>query len=142
MIKKLSNLSKILLFIKIRPRSEKEVRSRLALYREGDIEGVISELKKNNLINDEVFAKWYVGSRTRSSPKSRPQLVAELRKFGISETLISELLTVELLAESLHNLVLKKSRILPREKLLKYLLRNGFSYSQIQAKLDEIGISE
>lgn len=142
MRKKLSSLSKILSFIALRPRSESEIRQRLIEYGATDLDSIISELKANQLINDQFFAEWFVDSRVRSNQRSNYQLRRELQAKGISEDIISNLLSPDLQSQSLLNLIHKKSRTLSRDKLLKYLLGRGFSYSQIQAKLDEIGISE
>lgn len=142
MKKKPSDLTKILSFISLRPRSEKEVRDRLVSYHATDIDSLITELKNNQLINDRFFAQWLIDSRTHSKPRSLLHLKQELKLKGISESLILELLSPSVEDESLANLIRKKSRTLSREKLLIFLSHRGFPYAKVQAKLDEMGISE
>lgn len=68
-----------------RPRSEVELRQRLA--RRGApadlVDGVISRLRKLGLVDDTAFARTWVESRSRLSPRSRRLLRRELQGKGI-----------------------------------------------------------
>lgn len=138
-----SSLTKILSFISIRPRSEAEVRTRLHRYLAENIEEVITSLKQNQLINDSRFASWYLESRLHSHPRALNLIASELRRLGISDEIITSLFhdRPQQEDEALTNLAQKKSRTLSRLKLIPYLQRQGFPYSKIISKLDEMGIS-
>ena len=68
-----------------RPRSEAELRQRLA--RRGEppepVDGAISRLRELGLVDDAAFARTWVEGRSRLSPRSRRLLRRELQAKGI-----------------------------------------------------------
>ena len=71
--------------IKFRPRSEAELKNRLS--REGfnaaTIEALLVELKRQDFVNDEKFARYFATQRMTHKPMSRWALTAELKSKGI-----------------------------------------------------------
>ncbi len=145
-LKKTDDLSwayaKILNFLSFRPRTEFEVRSRLKKYgveEAESIEWVIKKLVDRGYLSDLAFAKWFVESRMGNRPRSKQHLSAELRAKGVDVSVINQALVGIDETGPLETLIAKKSA-LSRDKLLAFLLRRGFKYSLVQAKLDEMGI--
>ncbi|MDD3679610.1 MAG: RecX family transcriptional regulator [Candidatus Shapirobacteria bacterium] len=139
-------LTKVYHYLSYRPRSEREVDNYL------DQKGVkepmrvkiVDYLKERNFLNDEEFAKWWLEQRNRFRPRSRFALKIELVQKGISEEIISRVLSgideqrlvKELIARKQFGMEgsdLGKSR----EKLIGYLKRRGFSWQVIKAGLEE-----
>lgn len=134
--------AKILNFLSFRPRTEFEVRTRLKKYDVTDAistDWIINKLTDQGYLSDFSFAKWFVESRTHNRPRSKRHLTSELRARGVDISIINQVLTETDETHSLEQLIAKK-RTLSRDKLLQYLLRRGFKYDLVQAKLDELGI--
>jgi len=77
-------LESALRLLAYRPRSEAELRGRLA--RKGVardvLEGTINRVRELRLIDDEAFARYLVESRDRTSPRGRRLMASELRAKG------------------------------------------------------------
>lgn len=134
--------AKILNYLSFRPRSEFEVRARLKKYdvtEVANVDWIINKLKTNNYVSDLDFAKWFVASRMGNRPRSKQHLSSELRTKGIDSAVINQVLSNIDETGPLEALIAKKST-LSRDKLTQFLLRHGFRYGAIQAKLDELGI--
>lgn len=134
--------TKILNYLSFRPRTEFEVRARLKKYgvtESASIDWVVNKLKDHNYLSDLDFAKWLVGSRINNRPRSKQHLSAELRAKGVDPAVINQVLSNIDETGLLEALITKKST-LSRDKLIQFLLRRGFKYSVVQAKLDELGI--
>lgn len=145
-LKKTDDLSrvyaKILNYLSYRPRSEFEVKSRLKKYGLTEIESLdwlLSKLKDQGYLDDLTFAKWFVESRTNNRPRSNRHLTAELLAKGVDKTVVNQVIKDVNDTISLEQLIAKKSA-LSKAKLLQFLLRRGFKYGLVQAKLDELGI--
>lgn len=135
--------AKILNFLSYRPRTVKEVRDRLYKYDvklESDQNYFIDRLNKKGYLDDLKFAQWFVDSRSISRPRSIRHLVMELSSHGISRDIIARVTSQYDETEALALQITKKSN-LPREKLIAYLVRRGFSYDLVKAQLDENEIS-
>lgn len=124
-------------FIKYRLRSKKEVYDKLKRkgFSNQVIEEVISYLEKNSLLNDEEFAKLWVNERLFLKKLSVIKVKNELRTKGISEDVIDRVLSdieVDEVENATNFLFQKFSKVnkksLDRDKLLRKLLSNGFSY--------------
>jgi regulatory protein len=150
-----------LFFLSFRPRSEKEVldylrkrisklESRVADFgeesaktKEDLIVKAIDKLKKQKLIDDKSFAAWFCQQRIKFRPRSQRMLGAELRQKGISRELIQQSIKVVDEEEMVQKILTKKQKTLPQklslkahQKLLKSLLRQGFSYSNAKKAID------
>ena len=136
---------KILNFISYRPRSVQEVRDRLKKYDLTDPSSqnkLITRLQTQGYLDDLAFAHWFLESRAHNRPRSARHLAAELRAHGVGSDIITEVLKSVDESSALDALIRKYAHSLDRQHLLAYLARRGFSYGYIQAKLDEMGISE
>ncbi|OGD86392.1 hypothetical protein A2870_00760 [Candidatus Curtissbacteria bacterium RIFCSPHIGHO2_01_FULL_41_11] len=140
-------------FLSFRQRSEKEVRDHLIkkiAVRENVkfnqasesplIEKIISKLKKYSYINDLEFAKWYVESRLRSRPRGSRLLKLELRKKGISDSIIENLLSKSDKETEYAKKALQKkikswqnlSNLDLKKKIYQYLISKGFDFETIK----------
>jgi len=81
-------------FISYRPRSEMEVRQKLAEKGADDlqIERVIGRLKDSRLVGDEQFARTWVDNRSAFRPRSHRMLRYELRQKGVEDEFIQNAL--------------------------------------------------
>lgn len=134
--------TKILNYLSFRPRTEFEVRARLKKYditETASVDWIINKLKENNYLSDLEFARWFVDSRMSNRPRSKKHLSAELCAKGVSADVINQVLLDLNDSAPLEALISKKAT-LSRDKLLQFLLRRGFKYSAVQAKLDEMAI--
>jgi regulatory protein len=142
-------LDKATHFVSFRPRSEKEVKNYLC--------GKLSERKKNlflldkileklkdlELLEDKKFALWWVEQRSTFRPRGRLFLKSELRRKGVDEKIIKEVLTSALDEVALAKKAIQKKlrvwrRLAPRErdrKLSTFLSRRGFSWEVIKEAL-------
>lgn len=147
---------RMLRFLSYRPRSEKEMRDyadgKLARRNRREVHGiteivdeVIERLKKQGLIDDWEFAKWWQEQRLRFQPRGKMALKIELKQKGISEEIIREILegTVDelKLAKKAIRKKLKKWQKLDSPTLLKkisqYLFSRGFSWEVIKKYLQK-----
>ncbi len=103
------------------------------------IEGVVCDLEKAGYLNDLGFAKAWLEGRFYRKGISRRRLVLELKKKGVAESDIEEALanTERNDQEELIKVIARKRKAYPdREKLIRYLQRLGFAYSDIVAVLE------
>lgn len=141
----------------LRMRSEKEVRDylrKLSFKRkakdqeeiaEVTIKSLIERLKQKGMVNDEVFARAWVESRSKK--KGKNLVKAELFQKGIDREIIEEVISSqqsvvseeEIAAQALE----KKARAwsgLPnlefRQKATQFLVRRGFDYSVAKEVID------
>lgn len=108
-------------------------------------EKILNKLSDIGLLNDETFARAWVQNRRLLRPTSKRKLQQELRAKRVPDQVIDRTLSEEAGDEqsALRALVAKK-RNLPRYKadpmkLMQYLARQGFSYSDIKDELSELG---
>jgi len=133
--------------LKIRPRSEYELRSSLKRkgFEETNIAQALRDLKHVGLINDELFARLWVDSRAKK-PYGLQRLSFELKTKGIDRTTIKEIgeefarshdesKTVEALIQQqmkkYKNLEPKKAKA----RLWRFLAARGFSPDTISEAL-------
>lgn len=138
-------------FISYRPRSIKEVRQNLEQKTDLDnqsIQLVLERLKLRKWLSDEEFATWWVNSRLTHRPRGRFVLEQELVQKGVDREIASQVLnklvTGEAQSESVQKLLSNRLKLWGhldkkdlRTKLINFLLRKGFDYSQVCALVDE-----
>lgn len=144
---------KVLRFLAVRPRSEKEVIDYLVkkiaktqnvkINQAKDsllIAPIITKLKKYQYLNDRQFAKWWISSRERSNPKGALVLKAELIQKGIAKDIIESVLsnlpdqfaTAKKLIQKKSKLWQKLSPLEFKRKIYQYLASRGFDYETIR----------
>lgn len=125
-------------YLAYRPRSERELRSRLRRrgIDDGTVERAVEKLMEQGLLNDQTFAQFWKDQRVTFRPRSRRLLEQELKLKGIDREIIGEIVAdLDDEAEA-YRAGLKKARTLPRadyqtfcKKIITYLRGRGFSYS-------------
>ncbi|KPL70039.1 hypothetical protein ADN00_18440 [Ornatilinea apprima] len=141
-------MQRALHFLGYRPRSEHEVRARLAEneYDAAVIEKVIERLRELKYVGDLDFARQWIENRSTFRPRGSRALAAELKQKGVEEKTIEQALMEmpeeeQLALEAarrysarLHGLDRKAFRM----RLGGFLGRRGFGYEIIYKVVDEI----
>lgn len=133
-------------YLSYRPRSEFELRERL--HRRGfddSIEEVIAKLKEQGLVDDVAFAQFWKDNRESFSPRSRWLIQLELRRKGIADEIIDEVVDKIDDNNNAYRAALSKARSLPlsdyqgfRHRLGEYLKRRGFNYRVIDHIVEQL----
>lgn len=135
--------SRVMEWLAIRPRSEKELRLYLIKKNvdKDHAEKLISDMRDKKYFSDEIFCRWYAGLMVRRLKSSR-EISFQLKQKGISEELIAKELTEHKDSEDirLKEVIQKKrktARFKDNEKLMAYLVRKGYSFSDVKDALAE-----
>ena len=122
-------------FIKFRPRSVFEIEQKLKTKRISDKEtkSTITVLKKNKLLDDKEFAKMWVRDRNTLRPSGSFLLKLELKKKGIADDIIEEILMAQTDEPLARKALESKSRYREADfqKKAAFLARRGFKTSVI-----------
>jgi regulatory protein len=138
--------------IKVRLRSEKELRDKLGLrhYSRQDIDKVVAYLKSIGEIDDKAFLKCWIDDRMNLNPKAPFAIRLELKKKGLDDELIDKAIEELIARHDFRQIAfdLAKRRLeifrkdLDKEKAKKrifdYLRRRGFEISIIYEIIDEL----
>lgn len=105
------------------------------------IQDIVSKLKTYNLLDDSDFAKSWVENRRLLKSTSKRRLQQELRAKRVSDDIIQKTLANDETDEKevLRNLVERKkkqTRYQDPQKLMAYLIRQGFDYSDVKEVLN------
>jgi len=107
-------------------------------YDQSLIEPVFKRLEERGYIDDRRFAETWVENRNISKGSSLKKLRLELAQKGISQSVVEEVLAEtdrDDIAE-LRKIIARKAKKYPdQQKLIQYLLRQGFNYSDISDEL-------
>jgi regulatory protein len=140
-------LDRALHFLEHRPRSEREVRTRLL--RAGIapelLDAVVERLGTMGLVDDGAFARYWIENRERFSPRGARMIRAELRQKGLSSEVIAENLVDAVDEENgARGIALRQAprwakldRKTFRQKMWALLSRKGFGYDVIQPVVEE-----
>ncbi len=127
-------------YLSYRPRSEFELRERLHQRGfDGDsVEAVLVKLKEQGLVDDMAFAQFWKDNRESFSPRSQWLTKLELRRKGIANNIIDQVVDNIDEEDSAYRAALSKARSLTlsdyqsfRRRLGDYLKRRGFGYGVI-----------
>jgi len=129
-------LKDALRFLRYRLRSRKEIKVQLLKkgYSEKEIDEVIEKLEKQNILNDRVFARFYISDGLSVYYKGPFRLKQELLKLGVSEELINDAMDIELENCDLNEVARKAAGNIEHadpDKIRRKLYRKGFSSSII-----------
>ena len=135
-----------------KPRSVKELRERLlekTWTNEEIVEAVLEKLKEYNYLNDEQFARDFAASKLRGKPMGKRVLKQKMALKKLDKETVDEAVenayeeTPE--SEIIKQAVAKRLRLKGKpetredsKKFYDYLLRQGFSYDLVSAKMREI----
>ncbi len=134
-------------YLSYRPRSESELRKRLHQRGfDGDnVEAVITRLKEQELVDDMAFAQFWKDNRESFSPRSQWLTKLELRRKGVANDIIDQVVDAIDDNDSAYRAALSKARSLPqseyqsfRRRLGEYLKRRGFSYGVINNTVERM----
>lgn len=133
---------KVIEWLSIRPRSEKELRDYLKKRKidENHALNLVSELKDNKYFSDEKFAEWLIEYKVRKL-KSSLEIRHQLRQKGINDNTISKVLNdyKDDEMKNLRKLILKyQNKYNDENKLIAYLTRRGYSFSAVKEALAEV----
>jgi regulatory protein len=135
--------NKTLGLIARRLRSEWEIRDYLKR-KHYDIENInliIARLYKRNWLNDEAFARMWVENRRLLRSASTRRISQELKAKHVSDTIIQKVLEEDSTEDStiLTTLVERKrkqTRYQDDQKLLAYLIRQGYNYQDVKQAIE------
>lgn len=125
-----------------RPRSEWEMREYLKRkdYDLEFIDTLIERLYTSKWLNDEDFTRKWVDNRRLLKATSKRRLTQELKAKRVSDEVIEKVLIDDETDESevLRELIIRKqkqTRYQDQQKLIAYLIRQGFNYGDIKSAL-------
>ena len=138
-------------FVSYKPRSEFEVRKRLAdkKFSQKHIKLAIDFLYKYKLLDDKEFTKSFATSYLERKPSGKFRLSIELKKKGVSESIIEETLNEIYKQKDTIDLAIKaavkhKKKINYRhtnkqkELIIGFLKRRGFKWDIINQTIEKI----
>ena len=144
-------LDAALRFLANRPRSEHEIRRRLARLELPDatLDRVVAQLRAHHLVDDVAFARYWVEQRQTFRPRGARLLKAELRQHGVSGELAAAVADEGSQAadEDAYRAAHKKARLLAaarpdervfRTRLAQFLARRGFDWETITPVVDRL----
>lgn len=136
---------RVLDLIARRTRSEGEIRDylRRKKYSDEEISKILNVLSIKGYIDDADFARRWVENRRLLKPISKRKLVMELKQKRVSTEIIDNILTADETNEHevIKELIQKKrgqTRYQDRQKLMQFLIRQGFNYSDVKTAMDEL----
>lgn len=138
---------KFMKYVVFKKRTESEVRQKCKMlnYEEEQIEEIIEYLKENSYIDDEIYVDKYIKNVMKLKKCSINEIKIDLIRRGVDENLIEKYLTDEVYKyeeESAKLLALKKLKTTEKEKVKRYLLNKGFSYSNVAKAIDNYDVLE
>jgi regulatory protein len=127
-----------------RPRSEWEVRDYLKRkeYDPPTVDTILNKLSDYGYIDDVKFSQAWVNNRRLLKPTSLRKLRQELMQKHVSQDVIAQVLDDEGEQEhsALKQLIQKKqsqTRYQDKQKLMAYLMRQGFNYGDVKQALED-----
>lgn len=137
-------------FLKVRNRSEKEVRAQLLKKKISGkvIEQTVFHLKKIALINDRQFARDWIAMRLQR-PWGRWRIFFELKQKGVSDEILEEEITagprpeseeriVEMLARKRLERYKNLDETKQKRRVFEYLARRGFDVDMITKVIESL----
>jgi regulatory protein len=134
--------NRVLALLARRPRSEWEVQEYLKRkgYDRDFINDMTYRLYQINLLDDLAFARAWVENRRLLKATSQRRLSLELKQKHVKDEVIKEVLAEDETDERevLHQLIARKrkqTRYQDDQKLMAYLMRQGFNYGDVKAAM-------
>lgn len=126
-----------------RPRSEWEMRDYLKRkeYEPELVQQIIDKLYEGNWLSDLDFARRWIENRRLLKSMSRRRLTQELKAKRVSDAIITEAMAEDEVDDSsiLKELIVRKqrqTRYQDPQKLMAYLMRQGYNYQDIKTALE------
>lgn len=134
---------KLMRYILYKKRTINEVRNKCKLlkYEENYIDNAITYLEEAGYINDEIYVEKYISTVKKLKHMSRNEIRIDLMRRGIEDYLIDNALQNEEINEfelvSAEYILQKKLKSGDEiEKIKKFLLNKGYSYSNVSKAID------
>ncbi|MBR0465655.1 RecX family transcriptional regulator [Candidatus Saccharibacteria bacterium] len=102
-------------------------------------DAILQRLISKGYVNDRRFAEFWVENRFVKKGVSKKRLSMELMKKGVARDIIDEVLDGRNDEEEILKIIAKKRNKYDDEKLISYLVRQGFSYQLAQSQVREYG---
>ena len=135
--------NKALGLISRRLRSEWEIKDylRRKKYAPEQIDAIVARLYKRSWLNDEAFARMWVENRRLLKSASARRITQELKAKRVSEDTIRSVLendsnTDSAILKELISSKRKQSRYQDDQKLLAYLMRQGYNYADVKQQME------
>ena len=134
-------------YLSYRPRSESEIRERLRQrgFNSDSVEAVIARLKEQGAVDDMAFAQFWKDNRESFSPRSQWLTKLELRRKGVADDIIDQVVAGVDDNNSAYQAAMGKARSLLRSdyqgfrrRLGEYLKRRGFGYEVIRRTVERL----
>lgn len=106
---------------------------------------VYDRLVEKGYLKDEIFARYWVENRQATKGISQRKLIAELRAKGVDQSVISQAMQDsprEEKSEIQKVLAKKRHKYDDEQKLIAYLMRQGFSYDAIRDALADEDLND
>ena len=100
---------------------------------------IVGRLCERGYVDDWKFAEYYVENRFVKKGVSRRRLEMELFKKGVSKEIIEAVMGGRDDAEEIRKMITKKRSKYDDEKLINYLVRQGFSYELARSQVRDCG---
>jgi regulatory protein len=140
-----------LVFLTSRPRSEREVRDRLARrqFLPSEIDDCVARLKELRYLDDRAFAEFWIEQRQQHRPRGARAIATELFRKGVDREIGREVLIeateqrdqVELALTAAQGKLRSLRMLEPRDRrqrLSAFLARRGFDWETIRSTLRRI----
>ncbi|MFN8634605.1 MAG: RecX family transcriptional regulator [Chloroflexota bacterium] len=134
-------------FLGPRPRSEREIRDRLARHDFDPqiVDGVVARLRRLKLVDDAAFAEYWVEQRATHKPRGARLLKQELRQKGVSQDVVAEALPEDDDAEGAYRAAYRKAVSLRafdertfKQRLGGFLQRRGYGYETVRSVVERL----
>lgn len=134
-------------YVAMRPRSEWELTSYLHRKKvdEPIIEQIVQRLRSLDFVDDRTFAESWVANRRLLKATSKRRLAQELQQKRVATNIIDEVLREDETSEAevIAQLIAKKRQRYPdRQKLMHYLVRQGFSYDMVRSGMEAVDLED
>lgn len=93
---------------------------------------IVERLCEKGYVEDRKFAEYYVQNRFVKKGVSRRRLEMELMKKGVGRDIIGEVLGARNDEEEINKIIAKKRGKYDDEKLMNYLVRQGFDFDTVR----------
>jgi len=106
------------------------------------LSNILNKLSEKGLIDDKKFASSFINDRNLLKPTSRRKLILELRSKNVPGDIINEVIEDDDQQEKTNLIRIvenkrRQSKYKDDQKLMQYLSRQGFNYSDIKEVLAE-----
>ncbi|MBO5142544.1 MAG: regulatory protein RecX [Clostridia bacterium] len=136
---------KVMKYVLFKKRTESEVRKKCQNlnYDEDYIEEAIDYLKEAGYINDKIYIQKYIGDIKKLKHLSLAQIKTDLIRRGVESDLVEDAISSEEMmefefesAQYLANKKMKSGEEI--EKIKRFLLNKGYSYSNVLKSIDNL----